>query len=240
MISNPRSRIAPQHPQTGDEFSDLGTGNIQTKVASQIAQRTFRREARDRVHSAGSHQQKSPVSLAHQVSRTRQLPEPTSHLRVTLNLVRAARQRTSHSSPFAMSPGIANKIITTPYLCQYRGKKTSSGLAYTPKHNCHDTHYVYRSLDYHSVTLRYSGLFSIVGNSPVQGQVVTIIYVSSQLLAQSHCQSISLTQRTIHRLLYHYDPCSFYGSTQNISEVFRGFDFGFGCSRGLYIRELVW
>ncbi|KAJ5696871.1 hypothetical protein N7536_007283 [Penicillium majusculum] len=25
MISNPCSRIAPPHPQTGDEFSDLGT-----------------------------------------------------------------------------------------------------------------------------------------------------------------------------------------------------------------------
>lgn len=34
-----------------------------------------------------------------------------------------------------MSLGVANKIVTTPYLYQYRGKKTSSGLAYTPRHN---------------------------------------------------------------------------------------------------------
>ncbi|KAJ5821963.1 uncharacterized protein N7525_011247 [Penicillium rubens] len=33
---------------------------------------------------------------------------------------------------------------------------------------CHDTHYIYRSLEYLSVTLRYS-----VCNSPVQGQVLT-------------------------------------------------------------------
>ncbi|KAJ5680100.1 hypothetical protein N7536_011239 [Penicillium majusculum] len=39
---------------------------------------------------------------------------------------------------------------------------------------CHDTHYIYRSLDYLSVMLRYSGLFGLVFNSPVQGQVVTL------------------------------------------------------------------
>ena len=32
---------------------------------------------------------------------------------------------------------------------------------------------IYRSLDYLSVTLRYSGLFGLVRNSLVQGQVIT-------------------------------------------------------------------
>ncbi|KAJ5958580.1 uncharacterized protein N7479_005730 [Penicillium vulpinum] len=35
------------------------------------------------------------------------------------------------------------------------------------------SHYVYRGLEYLSVMLRYSGLFGLVCNSPVQGQVVT-------------------------------------------------------------------
>ncbi|KUM59409.1 hypothetical protein ACN42_g7747 [Penicillium freii] len=39
--------------------------------------------------------------------------------------------------------------------------------------SCHVTHYIYRSLVYLSITLRYSGLFGLVCNSPVQGQVVT-------------------------------------------------------------------
>ncbi|KUM65212.1 hypothetical protein ACN42_g1861 [Penicillium freii] len=39
---------------------------------------------------------------------------------------------------------------------------------------CHVTHYICRSLDYLSITLRYSGLFGLVCNSPVQGQVITI------------------------------------------------------------------
>jgi hypothetical protein len=39
---------------------------------------------------------------------------------------------------------------------------------------CHVTHYIYLSLVYLSVTLRYSGLFGLVCNSPVQGQVVTL------------------------------------------------------------------
>ncbi|KUM63400.1 hypothetical protein ACN42_g3727 [Penicillium freii] len=39
--------------------------------------------------------------------------------------------------------------------------------------DCHVTHYIYRSLVYLSITLRYSGLFGLVCNSPVQGQVVT-------------------------------------------------------------------
>ncbi|KUM64365.1 hypothetical protein ACN42_g2747 [Penicillium freii] len=34
--------------------------------------------------------------------------------------------------------------------------------------------YIYRSLDYLSITLRYSGLFGLC-NSPVQGQVITCI-----------------------------------------------------------------
>ncbi|KUM59534.1 hypothetical protein ACN42_g7607 [Penicillium freii] len=36
------------------------------------------------------------------------------------------------------------------------------------------TIYNYRSLDYLSTMLRYSGLFGLVCNSPVQGQVITI------------------------------------------------------------------
>ncbi|KUM57627.1 hypothetical protein ACN42_g9551 [Penicillium freii] len=40
--------------------------------------------------------------------------------------------------------------------------------------SCHVTHYIYRSLVYLSITLRYSGLFGLVCNSPVQGQVVTL------------------------------------------------------------------
>ena len=39
---------------------------------------------------------------------------------------------------------------------------------------CHDTYYIYRSQDYLSVMLRYSGLFGLVCNSPVQGKVVTL------------------------------------------------------------------
>ncbi|KUM66345.1 hypothetical protein ACN42_g732 [Penicillium freii] len=34
--------------------------------------------------------------------------------------------------------------------------------------------YIYRSLDYLSITLRYSGLFGLVCNSLVQGQVITV------------------------------------------------------------------
>ncbi|KUM64524.1 hypothetical protein ACN42_g2566 [Penicillium freii] len=39
--------------------------------------------------------------------------------------------------------------------------------------NCHVTHYIYRSLDYLSITLRYSGLFGLVCNLPIQRQVIT-------------------------------------------------------------------
>ena len=53
---------------------------------------------------------------------------------------------------------------------------------YVPKSTlCHVTHYIYRSLDYLSITLRYlrySGLFGLVCNSPVQGQVVTLSLAS--------------------------------------------------------------
>ncbi|KUM65162.1 hypothetical protein ACN42_g1929 [Penicillium freii] len=38
--------------------------------------------------------------------------------------------------------------------------------------DCHVTHYIYRRLDYLSIKLRYSGLFGLVSNSPVQGQVI--------------------------------------------------------------------
>lgn len=38
---------------------------------------------------------------------------------------------------------------------------------------CYDTQYIYRSLDYLSIMLRYSGLLGLMCNSPVQGQVVT-------------------------------------------------------------------
>ncbi|KUM64866.1 hypothetical protein ACN42_g2205 [Penicillium freii] len=41
------------------------------------------------------------------------------------------------------------------------------------RRKCHITHYIYRSLDYLSIMLRYSGLFCLVCNSPVQGQVIT-------------------------------------------------------------------
>ncbi|KUM66403.1 hypothetical protein ACN42_g624 [Penicillium freii] len=40
--------------------------------------------------------------------------------------------------------------------------------------SCHVMHYIYQSLDYLSITLRYSGLFGLVCNSPVQGQVITV------------------------------------------------------------------
>ncbi|KUM58051.1 hypothetical protein ACN42_g9115 [Penicillium freii] len=50
-------------------------------------------------------------------------------------------------------------------------------------HNCHVTHYIYRSLVYLSITLRYSGLFGLVCNSPVQGQVVTqLAFLFTQLI----------------------------------------------------------
>ncbi|KAJ5950490.1 uncharacterized protein N7479_008903 [Penicillium vulpinum] len=35
------------------------------------------------------------------------------------------------------------------------------------------SHYIYRSPEYLSIMLRYSGLFGLVCNSPVQGQFVT-------------------------------------------------------------------
>ncbi|KAJ5704329.1 hypothetical protein N7455_009251 [Penicillium solitum] len=41
---------------------------------------------------------------------------------------------------------------------------------------CHDPHYIYRILDYLIVMLRYSGLFGLVCNSPVQEQVVTCLH----------------------------------------------------------------
>ncbi|KUM63399.1 hypothetical protein ACN42_g3721 [Penicillium freii] len=41
--------------------------------------------------------------------------------------------------------------------------------------SCHVTHYIYRSLDDLSITLRYSGHFGLVCNSPVQGQVIRVL-----------------------------------------------------------------
>ncbi|KAJ5681145.1 hypothetical protein N7455_007761 [Penicillium solitum] len=61
---------------------------------------------------------------------------------------------------------------------------------------CHDTHYIYRSLDYLSVILRYSGLFGLVCNSPVQGLVVTwviLLFVSVMSLTLSCTVPCSLT-----------------------------------------------
>ncbi|KUM63965.1 hypothetical protein ACN42_g3089 [Penicillium freii] len=43
----------------------------------------------------------------------------------------------------------------------------------------HVTYYIYRSLDYLSIMLRYSGLFGLC-NSPVQGQVITAALVAMQ------------------------------------------------------------
>ncbi|KUM65711.1 hypothetical protein ACN42_g1357 [Penicillium freii] len=47
--------------------------------------------------------------------------------------------------------------------------------------SCHVTHYIYRSLDYLSIILSYSGLFGLVCNSPVQGQVMTCLLQSITL-----------------------------------------------------------
>ncbi|KUM64795.1 hypothetical protein ACN42_g2277 [Penicillium freii] len=43
---------------------------------------------------------------------------------------------------------------------------------------CHVIHYIYRSLNYLSIILRYSGLFGLVWNSPVQGQVLTLFLLA--------------------------------------------------------------
>ncbi|KUM62038.1 hypothetical protein ACN42_g5089 [Penicillium freii] len=64
---------------------------------------------------------------------------------------------------------------------------------------CHVTYYIYRSLDYLSIMLRYSGLFGLVWNSPVQGQVLTFqlvvwlrVLASVEKRVHNHTQLIRL------------------------------------------------
>ncbi|KUM63972.1 hypothetical protein ACN42_g3125 [Penicillium freii] len=43
----------------------------------------------------------------------------------------------------------------------------------------HVRHYIYRSLDYLSITLTYSSPFGLLCNSPVQGQIITNWHISA-------------------------------------------------------------
>ncbi|KAJ5951048.1 uncharacterized protein N7479_009461 [Penicillium vulpinum] len=74
--------------------------------------------------------------------------------------------------------------------CIYGGKGTMCTIVVS--------HYIYRSLEYMSVMLRHSGLFGLVCNSPVQGQVITtILYGWATTGLQTPCASASRLQANI-------------------------------------------
>jgi hypothetical protein len=67
--------------------------------------------------------------------------------------------------------------------------------------------YIYRSLEYLSIMLRYSGLFGLVCNSPVQGQVITEenikVWVKAANSFPVKIQSLSIKRREGHWLILH-------------------------------------
>ncbi|KUM57544.1 hypothetical protein ACN42_g9637 [Penicillium freii] len=82
---------------------------------------------------------------------------------LSLSHVGSLRQLSSHPSP---------KPIAIPILFIKRGGP-----------GCHVTHYIYRSLVYLSITLRYRDPFGLDCNSPVQGQVITLgVFLDKPLL----------------------------------------------------------
>ncbi|KAJ5182340.1 hypothetical protein N7449_012487, partial [Penicillium cf. viridicatum] len=70
---------------------------------------------------------------------------------------------------------------------------------------CHVTHYIYRSLVYLSVTLRYSGILGLVCNSPVQGQVLSegLTYTSFPAWVFCHLAHLPFYPRVLARLQDH-------------------------------------